>query len=132
MVCQYKIILTITDFTTVPSSLTIAVGEEAVFQCHYPGATINWRINGTAVVSSLSITVTSSGEQPFDTLTITARPEYNGTEVVCVALLPDFSIQQTSPAFLINIGSKTKAFLSISITIIKQTLTKINECTIVF
>ena len=93
-----------TDFTTVPSSLTVAVGEEAVFQCRYPGAigTI-WSIFGTAVVSSPSITVTP------DTLTITAQPEYNETIVVCSALLQDFSVQHAPPVLLlVNFSSKPK------------------------
>ena len=83
-----------------PSSVTVGVEEEAVFLCRYPGATINWRINGTAVVSSPSITVTSSGEQALDTLTITALPEYNGTEVQCVALLQNFSVQMAPSVYL--------------------------------
>ena len=108
------IILTMAEFTTVPSSLTIAVGEEAVFLCRYPGATINWRINGTAVVSSSSITVTSSGEQALDTLTITALPEYNGTEVQCVVLLQDLSVQQAPPVYLtIKFSSKPKEYIII-------------------
>ena len=111
MVCQYKnyiiYILTMAEFTIVPSSLTVAVGEEAVFQCRYPGAAINWQINGTAVVNSQFVTVTSSGEQPSDTLTITALPEYNETEVQCIALLQDFSIQGAPPVLLtIHFSSK--------------------------
>ena len=95
------------EFTTVPSSLTVAVGEEAVFLCRYPGATIIWQINGTAVVDSQLVTLTSSGEQLLDTLTITALPEYNGTEVQCVALLQDFSIQRAPPVYLtIHFSSK--------------------------
>ena len=82
------------EFTAVPSLLEVNAGEEAMFQCRYPGASISWWINGTAAVSSPSIAVTSSGEQPSDTLTITALPEYNGTQVQCVALFSDFSVQR--------------------------------------
>ena len=91
----------IVEFTTVPSSLEVNTGEEAVFLCQYPGASIIWQINGTAAVSSPSVTVTSSGEQQSDTLTITALPEYNGTEVQYVALLQDFSVQRAPTVQLI-------------------------------
>ena len=95
--CAYVIV----EFTTVPSSLEVNTGEEAVFLCRYPGATIIWWINGTAAVTSPSIAVSSSGEQSFDTLTITALPEYNGTEVQCVALLQDLSTQRAPPVQLL-------------------------------
>ena len=101
---------TMTDFTTVPSSLIVAVGEEAVFQCHYPGAyLIDWIINGVYLGYDYPSNVEiSSSEQYFDTLTITALPEYNGTEVECFAWIPD-SIQTTSPVLLlIHFNSKPK------------------------
>ena len=72
-----------------------------MFQCRYPGASIYWRVNGQPVAVSDSITVTSSGEQALDTLTIRALPEYNGTEVVCVALLSNFSIRSALPVHLL-------------------------------
>ena len=101
----------IVDFTTVPSSLEVNTGEEAVFLCRYPGASINWLINGTAAVSSPSVTVTFSGEQQSDTLTITALPEYNGTEVQCVALLQDYSLQR-APAVQLLINCKLSYYHS--------------------
>ena len=96
-----------TGFTTVPSSVVVGVREEAVFMCRYPGASINWRINGSgpSSYSSDSITVDNSADgQRSDTLRITALPEYNGTEVVCVALLSDFTVQRSVPAHLIVDG----------------------------
>ena len=97
----------------VPSSLEVNTGEEAVFQCRYPGASINWQINGTAAVSSPSITVTSSSEQPSDTLTITALPVYNETVIECVAVLQDFTIQRAPPVQLI-INCKLSYYHSLS------------------
>ena len=38
----------------------------------------------------------------MDTLTIIARPEYNGTEVVCVAVFFDGSRPELSPAALLQ------------------------------
>ena len=103
----------IVEFTTVPSSLEVNTGEEAVFLCRYPGATIIWWINGTAAVNSPSITVTSSGEQPSDTLTITALPEYNGTIIECVALLQDLSTQR-APLVQLIINCKLSYYHSLS------------------
>ena len=95
------------EFTTVPSSITVAVGEEAVFQCNYLGVSLYWQINGTAVHNFPLVTVSTSGEQFY--LTITALPEYNGIEVQCVALLQDFTVQRTPPVYLtINFSSKPK------------------------
>ena len=87
----------------------VGVNEEAVFRCQYPGASIVWRINGSSPssYSSDSITVEDSADgQRFDTLTITALPEYNGTEVMCWAVLSDFSVQQSQPAHLIIVDGK--------------------------
>ena len=116
MCTYYNVIIytyVIVEFTTVPSSLEVNAGEEAVFLCQYPGAAINWLINGVAAVSSLSITITSSDEQASDTLTITALPEYNGTEVQCVALLLDFSVQR-APAVQLLINCKLSYYHSLS------------------
>ena len=106
--------ITMADFTTVPSSLAVAVGEEAVFQCNYPGALyIDWAINEVFIHIGVfsfipSNAALSVSEQHFDTLTITALPEYNGTEVQCVAWLLA-SVQLTSPVLLlINFNSKPK------------------------
>ena len=41
---------TLTDFTVLPSSLTVDAGEEAVFQCRHPGASISWMINSTLFI----------------------------------------------------------------------------------
>ena len=113
LLCTYIYTYAIVEFTAVPSSLEVNAGEEAVFQCRYPGATINWRINGAAVVISPFITITSSDEQASDTLTITALPEYNGTVTECVALLQDFSTQRTPPVQLI-INCKLSYYHSLS------------------
>ena len=77
--------------------------------CRYPGATIiNWRVNGSSPSSYSSdlITVEDSADgQQSDPLRITALWEHNGTEVVCVALLSDFSLRHSEPAHLIVVLS---------------------------
>ena len=88
------------DFTIHPQSKSVGPGEEAVFQCQYPGASINWRINGSSNVTSTESSVSSSGGQASDTLTIIALLEYNATEVVCIALLSDLSLRQSVPVYL--------------------------------
>ena len=114
LLCTYILYTyAIVEFTMVPSSLVVNVGEEAVFQCRYPGATINWRINGAAVVLSPFITVTSSGQQSSDTLTITALPEYNETVIECVALLQDLSTQR-APLVQLIINCKLSYYHSFS------------------
>ena len=98
----YTILLLVSDFTSFPLSVTVGVREKAVFHCRYPEASIFWKINDERVlVNSAAINVTSSGDQISDTLTITAEPEYNGSEVVCVALLSNFSLRQTPPVYLL-------------------------------
>lgn len=86
------------------------MGEEAVFRCRYPTALfILWRVNDSLVGRdsprdiSPNTTRDDNGNL-VDTLTITARPEYNGTRVVGVARfdngVPD---EQTDAAMLIGV-----------------------------
>ena len=84
----------------------MAIGAEAVFRCQHPTASIIlWRVNGSLVGwnSPPDITpgITCDNGNLVDTLTITARLEYNGTVVVCVAVFYDGSPdEQTEPALL--------------------------------
>ena len=79
------------------------VGEEAVFRCRHPTADIiGWRVNGSSVGQNHPTDITPGTTRDDDgnlvnTLTIIARPEYNGTEVQCVALFRDGSPTVTSP-----------------------------------
>ena len=80
-------------FAEPPSSVTIEVVEgDAAFRCRHQrrDALIGWLMNGSSsrlyrypdVVDGF---VRDSNGTRVDTLTIPATPEYNRTEVVCVA-----------------------------------------------
>ena len=103
------------NFIEIPSPVTIEVEngvemDAAVFRCRHQciDAGINWLINGSFsrlypdVVDSF--TQDSNGTR-VEILTIPAIPEYDGTEVVCVATFFDGSpCEVTPPANLIIIG----------------------------
>ena len=102
------------SFAESPSSVTIEVenGVErcTVFRCRHQrlDAVITWQINGSSsrlypdVVDGFA---RESNGTRVDTLTIPAIPEYNGTEVVCVATFFDGSPNEvTPPAHLIITG----------------------------
>ena len=82
----------------------VSEGAEAVFRCRHPTADIiRWKVNGTLVSerNPPPDIMESTSSRVVDTLTITARLEYNGTEVVCVARFDDGSQEeQTLPAVL--------------------------------
>ena len=78
------------------------VEMDAVFRCRHQRieAEINWLINGS--LSSVyrdvvdSFFLQSNGTR-VDTLTIPAIPEYNGTEVVCVATFVGGAPHEVTP-----------------------------------
>ena len=85
-------------------SVFFGVQTEAVFQCQHSEAdAISWRVNGQSVREFPNITVVSISTLT-STLTIPVRAEYNGTEVVCVALFFGGSEEETLPATLTIIG----------------------------
>ena len=103
------------NFIEIPSSVTVEVEngmeKDAVFRCRHQhfDAGITWQINGsssklhTDVVDSF---IWDSNGTRIETLTIPAIPEYNVTEVVCVATVFDESLRRevTPPADLIIMG----------------------------
>ena len=108
-------------FVENPSSMTIEVEEglqrEAVFRCRHQhiDTVIGWQINRSTsrlypdVVDSF---IYDSNGTRVDTLTIPAIPEYNGTEVVCVANFFDGSPREvTPPAVFIVIGMLADLYL---------------------
>ena len=106
--------ITSSDFAESPSSVTIevenGVERDAVFRCRHQGrdAVISWLMNGSSsrlYPGAVDSFIRDSNGTRVDTLTIPAIPEYNGTEVVCVANLFDGSpIEVTPPAHLIITG----------------------------
>ena len=100
-------------FAESPSSVTMnienGVDREAVFRCGHQciDAVLSWLINGSSsrlypdVVDGF---IRGNNGIRVDTLTIPAIPEYNGTDVVCVATFLDGSPEVTPPADFIIIG----------------------------
>ena len=76
-----------------PTDRTVFLDDDAQFLCGTQGSsTIYWRLNGTDyndlpsdVQDDLNISDGSTALLDFIDLTITARAEYNGTRVECVA-----------------------------------------------
>ena len=90
-------------FAEVPSNETINLRsmELVVFRCSHMSseAIIVWLVNGSLGLYCPDITTGSISENgtPVYTLIIPARSEYNGTEVVCVAVFTDGSPTETTP-----------------------------------
>ena len=83
--------------------------ETVTYRCCHtsPEAIIGWTVNGSSAGLFPDITTGSAGESGtiVFTLTIPARSEYNGTQVVCVAVFLDGSLTElTPPAILTFIG----------------------------
>ena len=93
-------------------SLTVNLGEEAVFQCSHSEADYyRWRVNGTLVSNSrppmgIRLESRSGNLLPVQILTITGSEDYNKTEVVCIARFDDERRmdQNSIPAYLSVLG----------------------------
>jgi hypothetical protein len=93
----------------------VAIGAEAVFICrHQTADNIRWRVNGSLVGRSpppdiIPSTIHDDNGNLVDTLTIIARPEFNVTEVVCVARFDDDRPEELSqPVTLIGIAGRER------------------------
>lgn len=78
-----------------------------MFRCLHTNAdVIRWKRDGQLIGTSFPPGITpgtyrDGNNYLVQTLTVEARPEYNGTEIVCVARFDDGSPEEfTSPAFL--------------------------------
>ena len=100
-----------TGFAEQPSPMLLKLGREdkAVFRCRHLSseAIIGWRVNGSppghgqfSIVTPSSV---SENSNLVYTLTIPARIEYNGTEVVCLAISLDgpLDLESTPPVALV-------------------------------
>ena len=102
------------NFIEIPSPVTIevenGVEKNAVFRCRHQRieAGISWQMNGSFSGLYCDVVdgfVRDSNGTRVEILTIPAIPEYNGTEVVCVATFFDGSLcEVTPPADLMIIG----------------------------
>lgn len=94
-----------------------SVGENAIFRCRHPNASdIRWRRDGELIRGRNFPPDITPGTERDDnqflvqTLTIVAGPQYNGTEIVCVATFDDGSPDEmTPPAILQGMGHKLQA-----------------------
>ena len=96
------------EFIEVPSPVTLEIGSgSAMFRCsHQLADGIGWRLNGLPVRDFPNITTGSTNENGavVVTLSIPARSQYNGTEVVCVAFILGESSELTPPITLLLTG----------------------------
>lgn len=79
-----------------------------MFRCGHRAAQayINWQINGTQVQNFTEFKLGPSSDGSggiVHTLTIPARPEYSGTEVVCLAFFLDGSPTEETPPVTLTV-----------------------------
>ena len=94
------------NFVESPSPVIVEVDVDmevnAVFRCRHQRveAGIHWLFNGSLsrlYPNVVDGSIRDSNGTRVDTLTIPAIPEYNGTEVVCVATFFDESPDEVTP-----------------------------------
>ena len=97
------------EFTVIPTAQIKSTGQSAVFRCRHPHASvIRWRRDGELITRrNLSLEITPGTERDdnnflVQTLTIVAGPQYNGTEVVCVAQFDDGSPDEMTPPVVLQ------------------------------
>ena len=99
-----------TDFTVMPTSLLVGIGETAVFKCqNLEAAFVFWRVNGSRVTQNpppdiTPATTRDDNNQLVNTLTIVARLDFNETQVECGAILQDDSTILTPSVELLITG----------------------------
>lgn len=99
--------LTKLEFSVTPTMQVKSVGENAVFRCRHANASIiRWRRDGELIGRDLPPDITPGTERDVNnllvqTLTIVAGPQYDGTEIVCIAKFDDGTPDEmTSPVIL--------------------------------
>ena len=106
-------------FDEVPVTQEVATGAQAVFRCRHPTADIvRWRVNGSLVGRNPPPDITPDTTRDdsgnlVHLLTITARPEYSGTEVVCVARFDDSRPEELSQPAILT-GTDSNCFLVVT------------------
>ena len=104
-------------FAEIPASVAVELGTVTPScRCRHMilDAHISWSVNGSPSGWFPDITsgfVNESGIIVY-TLTIPAEPQYNGTEVVCVAVFFDGSPTETTPAAIILLFTPTDSLPS--------------------
>ena len=100
---NYSSIVYISEFTIVPTSQEVEIGEQATFQCQHSTAQIlYWRFNGNTVGSSppsgVSRSTSEDGDNTVLVLTVSGSQQYNISEIVCIAAFFNGSFEVSRPA----------------------------------
>ena len=98
---------------TPPESVVVFTDSEAEFTCRSRNApSFSWRVNGTflnqldpSIHADLDTDQDTVGDIELYTLTITARAEYNGTVVQCVAAVFGGDFRESGNATLMIQGN---------------------------
>ena len=111
-------------FVESPSNITQPVGSVAEFRCEHQSnnVVISWLVNGSSAARFTGVTQVNSGS--VSTLTVPSISEYNGTVVVCEALIRDGGspvFEQTPPAILTGLLGHPKLHVTLIISIYIRT-----------
>ena len=105
-------------FTEPPFSLMVTPGTRATFRCRHESAdVIGWRVNGTSIgqvgnPDFIPGTIRRGDGSLVHILTIVARPEYNDTDIVCVAaFIHQESPLELSPAVTLTVFAGNHTYL---------------------
>ena len=118
-----------------PESTTVFLSQRAVFTCETRGGITSWRVNGTQreillpeIRSDLVVSESTTPEgHSVQTLTIPARPQYNGTRIQCLSVIIGGPVVESDNATLTIQGI---SFKNIIIIIIVMKLFRATEgCT---
>ena len=110
----WSIINTLVAFSEVPITQIVAANSTAVYRCNHDTAdVIRWRVNESLIGRNPPPGITLGTERDendnlIDTLMIVAYPEYNQTEVKCVAKFDDDSTDETTNGALLIIHQQGK------------------------
>ena len=107
--------------------------ETVLFRCRHVrlDAIIAWLINGTLsrLYPGVKDNFIQESDGTFvDTLTILATPQYNGTEVVCLASFIDGSAEERSPPVTLIIITGELLIITVWIILIVHSLTTEATC----
>ena len=96
-------IFVVVEFAEYPSNITLPVGSVALFRCRHQSteAVVAWRVNessATQLDGAVPVTMDNIGN-----LSIPATPEYDGIEVVCLALFTDGRPQEQTPTVTLTV-----------------------------
>jgi len=80
--------ISISAFTSIPTSVNATLGSTATFNCSVRTGGIFWVVNDSTLPDLHIADITSSGGHDRATLHIPATEEYNNTNVTCSVAIP--------------------------------------------